>query len=138
MTWIVTTMTEVTPYAEPVAHTTGRPMTADYEGRRPAPQGTVQAAHAVTEDVVRGLGGHPMMLGVVVLNVLAIAAAVYFLNLLIAGQQRHLGNLLELQTAHTDKILSVHNREFDALMEMLAQARGVTPSTPPPAVRTPR
>lgn len=104
------------------------------------PVSTVQMAHATTDAVVTGLGKSPLMLGVVVLNVIGIAAAVYFLNLLISGQQQHLANLLTLQTAQLQEILTVHNHEFDALMEtanrLSTVQNGTTlqvPTSPPPA-----
>ena len=114
--------------------------------RRPLPQGTLQAASQVSGDVVEGLSRTPLMFGIVVLNVIAIAAAVYFLNLLIHGQQQHLQGLLTVQQAHIkdlidhhkgqlDQIVSVHNREFDALMEMIGRPREPvtgTQATPPP------
>jgi hypothetical protein len=91
--------------------------------------------HGITT-VVGGLT--PAMLGVLLLNLVGIGAAVYFLNLLISGQQQHLENLLQVQTAQMDKVLSVtqaqmtavlrtHDREFDMLMAMLTEA-----TKPPP------
>jgi len=106
--------------------------TMPYGGeRRQLPQSTVQAAAAISGDVVSGLGRSPLMLAVVVLNVIGIIAAVYFLNLLIHGQQAHLKELLAVQQEHVKnlsdssqkqltQILEVHNREFDAMVEMLA------------------
>jgi len=58
------------------------------------------------------------MLGVVILNCIGIAAAVYFLNILITGQQAHLKALLEVQQAQTTELLTMHKQEFDALLEM--------------------
>lgn len=113
--------------------------------RRQLPQSTIQAASQLSGDVVSGLGRSPLMLGVVVLNIIGIVAAVYFLNLLIHGQQQHLQNLLMNQQGHlkeiiednkvqTTLILNVHNREFDALMEMLKGHQPITgtQATPPP------
>ena len=79
------------------------------------------------------------MLGVVVLNVIGILAAVYFLNLLIAGQQRHLANLLDIQTSNLSTILNVHNREFDALMELTKNMQDKSLPAPvlPPTATTP-
>ena len=82
------------------------------------PQSTIQLAHATTEAVVGGLGKSPYLLGVVVLNVIGIVAAVYFLNLLISGQQQHLKSLVEVQQGQLDKIIVMHQKEFDALLEM--------------------
>lgn len=99
--------------------------------------------HGVTT-IVGGLT--PAMLGVLLLNLVGIGAAVYFLNLLISGQQQHLENLLQVQTQQMDKVLTVtqnqmtavlrtHDREFDALMTMLAAANQKEPPReflPPP------
>lgn len=115
--------------------------------RRQLPQSTVQAASQLSGDVVSGLGRSPLMLGVVVLNIIGIVAAVYFLNLLIHGQQQHLQGLLTMQKEQIEKLSNVnneqmsqlravHNREFDAMMEMLKghQVPPVTgtQATPPP------
>jgi hypothetical protein len=58
----------------------------------------------------------PFMLGIVILNVVGIGAAIYFLNILITGQQGHLAQVLEVQQTEVRQILEMHNREFDALM----------------------
>ena len=90
----------------------------DTAPRRELPQSTVQLAAVTSEAVVGGLARSPMMLGVICLNVIVVVAAVYFLNLLISGQQQHLKSLLEQQMALHDKTISMHQREFDALLEM--------------------
>jgi hypothetical protein len=69
----------------------------------------------------------PAALGVLLLNVIGIAAAVYFLNVLIVGQQEHLRNLLDVQQNQITQVLRTHDREFDALMAMVREA-----SRPPP------
>jgi hypothetical protein len=109
------------------------------EQHRPPPHSTFQLIGQTTQDVVGGVTKTPLMLGVILLNVVGIAAAVYFLNLLISGQQAHLGNLLTLQTNNMNLVLETHNREFDALMSMnakvteaLAAERAAPPSTPSP------
>ena len=94
------------------------PIMSNIDPQRPIPQTTFQLVGQAATDVTSGVAKAPIMLGVLVLNILGIVAAVYFLNLLIAGQQRHLGNLLEIQTNNMNTILQVHNREFDALMEL--------------------
>lgn len=98
----------------------------------------MQLAGHATSAVVEGLSTNraPWMLGVVILNCLGIAAAVYFLNVLITGQQKHLEALLALQQAQTAELLTMHKWEFDALMtmagkEMPAQTAS-TPAGPPP------
>ena len=108
---------------------------------RPLPHSTFQLVGQTTQDVVGGVTKTPLMLGVILLNVVGIAAAVYFLNLLISGQQAHLGNLLTLQTNNMNMILETHNREFDALMlmnarvtEALQKATESPPPSPPPTL----
>lgn len=113
--------------------------------RRQLPQSTVQAASQFSGDIVAGLGRSPAVLGIVVLVAITVGAAIYFLQLLIHGQQHHLQNLLTTQRDHlkeiiadnkdqTTQILAVHNREFDALMEMLKPREPIvgTQATPPP------
>jgi hypothetical protein len=105
---------------------------------RPIPVSTFQLVGQTTQDVVSGISKTPLMLGVILLNVAGICAAVYFLNILISGQQQHLGNLLTLQTNNLNTVIETHNREFDALMlmnakvtEALAAERNVPPPSPP-------
>jgi hypothetical protein len=76
----------------------------------------------------------PAALGVLLLNVIGIAAAVYFLNVLIVGQQEHLKNLLDLQQNQVTQILRTHDREFDALMAMV---RDATKEPPPQDIGMP-
>ena len=96
---------------------------------RPLPIGTTQLAGQAAGDVVSGLAKSPWMLGIVVINLIGIVAAVYFLNLLIGGQQKLFNELMTVQQAHLKQILDgqavqyksildVHNREFDALVDM--------------------
>jgi uncharacterized protein HemX len=108
------------------------------------PMTATQLAGHATSTIVGGLT--PAMLGVLLLNVIGVAAAVYFLNLLISGQQQHLKSLLEVQQQQMDKVLTVtqsqmtqvlrtHDREFDALMGMIQQANLEEPPReflPPP------
>jgi hypothetical protein len=87
---------------------------------RPLPQTTLQFAGHAADSVVSGLSGRsPYMLGIVVLNVLGIAAAIYFLNILITGQQKHLANLLEVQEKQQTEIVTLHKQEFDMLLGMI-------------------
>ena len=72
---------------------------------RPLPVSTVQLAGQATSDVVGGMAKSPIMLGVVVINLIGIVAAVYFLNLLIAGQQKLFTELLNVQQTHLKQIL---------------------------------
>lgn len=48
--------------------------------RRPEPQSTVQAAGRVASDVVVGLSTQPIVLAIIVLNVIGVIAAVWFLG----------------------------------------------------------
>jgi hypothetical protein len=120
-------------------------MTDVHLRERQLPQSTVQMAGQVAGDVVGGISKTPLMLGVITLNLVGVVAAVYFLNLLINGQQKHLANLLTLQTDHLNTIINTHNREFDALMTMNAKVTEAlhaaansqpTPSTPTPPATT--
>jgi hypothetical protein len=99
----------------------------DLPQQRPLPQSTLQVAAMTSDAVVAGLGKSPAMLGVVVLNVAALIAAVYFLNLLIAGQQAHLKSLLEVQSRQQTELVTLHKAEFDALLEM-ANRLAIPPS----------
>ena len=91
---------------------------------------TQLAGHGIAS-VVGGLT--PAMLGVLLLNVVGIGAAIYFLNLLISGQQQHLRSLLVVQQSQITQVLRTHDREFDALMAMvLEQIREAAKEPPPP------
>ena len=84
------------------------------------PMTATQLVGHTTGSVVKGLSApSPWMLGVVILNVLGIGAAVYFLNILIVGQQGHLRQVLDVQQNEVRQIIDMHNREFDALMLMI-------------------
>ena len=104
------------------------------------PTSAIQLAGHTTSAVVEGLTTrNPWMLGILLLNVAAMAAAVYFLRILILGQQGHLAQVLDVQQAEVRQILETHNREFDALTHMVqnmldtaAAAAAVRP--PPPTV----
>jgi hypothetical protein len=121
-----------------------RPMSdpaAPHPGQRPLPQTTLQFAGHAADSVVSGLSGRsPYMLGIVVLNVLGIAAAIYFLNILITGQQKHLAALLDVQEKQQTEIVTLHKQEFDMLLQMIpryeAQAAPAL-TIPPPAPQTP-
>ncbi len=117
---------------------------------RPLPVSTVQLAGQTTDQVVGGLAKSPIMLGVVVINLIGIVAAVYFLNLLIAGQQKLFTELLNVQQEHLKEILGgqgvqykalldMHNREFDAFVDMNSKGSPATaPPRPPEAERRAR
>ena len=60
------------------------------ESPRPEPQSTVQAAGRVAEDVVSGLKNQPMLLAIVVLNIIGVFAALWFLNQIVTtAHDRH-------------------------------------------------
>lgn len=99
--------------------------------RRPLPISTMQLAGQASSDVIGGLGKTPLMLGVVMLNMIGIAAAVYFLNLLISGQQQHLKSLLDVQQSQFKELVVMHKSEFDALLAMV-------PREPAPPVSVPQ
>lgn len=114
--YVVTTTTEKTMQAATAAEV-GAVM-SDVHTRRELPRSSVELVGQAAGDVVGGIGRGSIGLAVIVLNIIGIGAAVYFLNLLISGQQQHLGNLLKVQTDQLKEIVVVHNREFDALMDM--------------------
>jgi hypothetical protein len=104
---------------------------------RPLPTTTLQLAGHASTAVVEGLSGRsPWMLGIILLNAVGIAAAIFFLNVLIQGQQSHLANLLALQQKNQDQLLEMHKQEFDALLALAA--REPLPVMPLPPTRGPR
>jgi uncharacterized membrane protein YuzA (DUF378 family) len=115
-----------------------RPVMSEPTEMRPIPASTFQLVGQTTQDVVGHIGRTPLMLGVITLNIVGIAAAVYFLNLLISGQQQHLENLLKVQTANLETIIKTHDREFDALMAMNAKVAEVLQQATPQTIVTPQ
>jgi hypothetical protein len=103
--------------------------------RRALPTTTIQAAGQAIGDVTSGLSRTPLMLAVIMLNCIGIAAAVYFLNLLISGQQGHLRSLLEVQQGQFKELIVMHKSEFDALLAMVP--RESPPMTPIPRPEEP-
>jgi len=114
---------------EPALYTTMTNIEPDQ--RRPLPISTMQLAGQASSDVIGGLGKTPLMLSVVVLNMIGIAAAVYFLNLLISGQQMHLKSLLDVQQSQFKELVVMHKAEFDALLGMVPRTEPPTPLAPP-------
>lgn len=106
--------------------------------RRELPQTTLQFAGHAAEHVVGGLSGRsPYMLGIVILNVLGIAAAVYFLNVLITGQQQHLKTLVDTLNNKQTELIVLHKQEFDMLLGMIPRYEAQTaPAVVPPTVNT--
>ena len=109
------------------------------------PQSTVQLAHATSDAVISGLAKSPYLLGVVVIVLVGVGAAIYFLQILITGQAKHLASLLEVQQVQMDKVIEMHKREFDALLDMSNRLTTVPPGPgpspplqlPPPTPRRP-
>lgn len=60
----------------------------------PQPQTAIAATGKVASEVVGGLQSQPMMLGIVVLNVIGIAAALFFLNKLSTESHERFSQLL--------------------------------------------
>jgi hypothetical protein len=105
---------------------------------RELPTTTLQLAGHASESVVQGLSGRsPWMLGIIVLNFVGIAAAIFFLNLLIQGQQAHLANLLTLQQRNQDQLLEMHRLEFNSLLELSNKTGVPITPLPPPTPVTP-
>jgi len=100
------------------------------------PQSTVQLAHATSDAVISGLAKSPYLLGVVVIVMVGVGAAIYFLQILITGQAFHLNNLLQQQTRQQSELLAMHKSEFEALLEMSNRLspvpQGPGPQAPPP------
>jgi hypothetical protein len=82
------------------------------------PQSTVQLAHATSDAVISSLGKSPYLLGVVVIVLVGVGAAIYFLQILITGQATHLASLLSVQQKQQTELVTLHKQEFDALLEM--------------------
>ena len=99
--------------------------------RRELPVSTVQLAAVTSDAVIGGLARSPYLLGLVVLTAFGIGAAVYFLDILISGQQQHLKSLVDVQQAQMDKVIAMHTREFDALLEMGNRLSTVPPQQQP-------
>ena len=97
------------------------------------PQSTVQLAHATSDAVISGLAKSPYLLGVVVIVMVGVGAAIYFLQILITGQAFHLNNLLQQQTRQQSELLAMHKQEFEALLEMGNRLSAV-PQGPGPRV----
>jgi hypothetical protein len=89
----------------------------DQPPRREMPVSTVQLAHATSDAVITGLGRSPYLLGLVILVIIVVAAAIYFLQILITGQATHLAALLAVQNKQQTEIITLHKQEFDALLD---------------------
>jgi hypothetical protein len=98
--------------------------------RRELPISTVQLAAVTSDAVIGGLARSPYLLGLIVLTAFGIGAAVYFLNILISGQQNYLKALLEQQTRQQTELLAMHKSEFEALLEMGNRLSAVPPPSP--------
>ena len=110
---------------------------ADYaEQYRPAPVTTVQAAGQAVGDVTSGLKRTPIALAVVVLNIIGIGAAVYFLNVLIKDQSHHMTEVIQAEEKQFNALIEMHAKEFDALLALAARNNvpAVPPAVTPPVI----
>jgi hypothetical protein len=105
------------------------------------PQSTVQLAHATSDAVISGLAKSPYLLGVVVIVLVGVGAAIYFLQILITGQAAHLAALLSTQQRQQTELVLLHKQEFDALLEMANRLSALPPPStvapPSPALTQP-
>lgn len=62
---------------------------------RPEPQGTAQAVGRVVEEVVGGLRSSPVLLALMMLNVIGIGAACWFLSRLATAQSSRVDLILK-------------------------------------------
>jgi uncharacterized membrane protein len=92
---------------------------------RDLPRSMPELAGHATTTIVGGLT--PAMLGVLLLNIIGVGAAIYFLRILILGQQIHLGALLSVQERQMNLIVQMHDREFDVMTTMIREATGKPP-----------
>jgi len=125
-----------------VAETRNMSEVVEERYQRPVPTTTIQAAGQAIGDVTSGLSRTQIMLGVIVLVCSGMAAAVYFLNLLINQNSKHMTEIITLQENSFKGLIAMHEKEFDALMEMVGRAQAefimqdrtrspTTPTTPP-------
>lgn len=96
------------------------------------PQSTVQLAHATSDAVISGLAKSPYLLGVVVIVLVGVGAAIYFLQILITGQAKHLDQLLTLERSQQTELITLHKAEFDALLEMANRLSMAAVASAPP------
>jgi len=75
------------------------------ERERAPPQSAVQAVGQVATDVVGGMKAQPLLLGIVVLNCIGIAAALYFLNLLAQNNSTHMQALMKQHAAQFEAVM---------------------------------
>src|SRR5262245_41525736 len=81
--------------------------------QRPPPQSTVQAVGRVADDVVGGLKSSPIILAIIVLNVILVAAALYFLNTLAENARTHREDLMKQNAQQFDQLMKLcTSREF--------------------------
>lgn len=69
--------------------------------------GTIQAAGRVASEVVNGLKSSPTILGLIVLNAAAIAAAIWFLN-----------HLVELSMHRFDQVQTMQQKLIEMLLTL--------------------
>ena len=116
-----------------------QPRTEYIEAPRPVPQSTFQMAGQSLGDVTQGLRRTPIALMVLLLNIIGIGAAVYFLNVLIKDQSHHMTEVIEADAKQFNLLIDMHAKEFDALLALAARNNvpavpAVTPPVIPPTV----
>jgi hypothetical protein len=74
---------------------------------QPPPQSTFQVAGRVASDVVNGLKNHPLILGLIVLNVVGIVAAIWFLH-----------NLGEAQASRFAAYMAEHKQTMELIVRL--------------------
>jgi hypothetical protein len=65
-----------------------------HEPQRPLPASTVQAAGQAASDIIGGLKQSPTLLTLVLLNVMAVAATIWFLNKWLDRQKENLATVV--------------------------------------------
>ena len=108
---------------------------AEYiEAPRAIPQSTFQAGAQSLGDVTQGLRRTPIALAVVLLNIIGIGAAVYFLNVLIKDQSHHMTEVIQSEEKQFNALIEMHAKEFDALLALAARnnVRPAVPAVTPP------
>jgi hypothetical protein len=124
----VTPMTDVPPPPPPQPPPGYAYVRPEYIEQRPLPWTATQAAGQAVGDVTSGLKRTPIALAVIVLNLLGIAAAVYFLNVLIKGQQLHMTEVIDADAKQFN--VGMHSKEFDASLALAARNNAPPPSLP--------
>ena len=112
-------------------------MMTEIHDRRPLPTTPVQVAGQAVGDVTTGLNRAPLAFAFVILNVVGIGAAVYFLNLLITQNSKHMTEIVELQSGQFKGLIDMHIKEFDALLDLASRTQVAPFTTSPSTAPTP-